>query len=194
MFETVSFEDEVVASHEDIESADQSVHVMSLSTVATANDGRAKEVDMSENTIIKDAVTYHNLIAGDTYYVTGQVVKSDGTPIMEPVALEFVPENPDGTVELTFAVDTRSLSGTTLVCFETVTDKNGNELGKEADVNNKDQSVIVKTKTRVQTGIETYAKRMALAALIVLGSVTAGIGAVMVAKKRKLAKAKKEKF
>ena len=153
----------VVAEHKDINDVNQTVYAMSVKTYATGKDGKEKAVAASDETVIIDKVEYKNLVPTVKYRITGKLMNDgtiaktkDGKDVI--VTSEFTPETPNGTVEIRFVADTKSvLSNDKLeakfVAFEYVYDKNGVLIGKHEDINDKDQTVVVKTTVTYQTGI-----------------------------------------
>lgn len=105
--------------------------------------------------------------------------------------VKFKPEKSNGTAEVRFTIDTTALSKQTLVCFETLSDKNGKILGEHKDINDDSQSVTVKTTTTVQTGVTNYAGIVAVTAVSAVGLMLSGVGGTMLYRKRKIAKIKK---
>ena len=73
VFETLFFNEIKLVVHADITDADQTVEVKrpELHTTATGSDGKAKDVDASATTVIKDVVKYTGLVPGTEYKVTG---------------------------------------------------------------------------------------------------------------------------
>ena len=55
---------------------------------------------------------------------------------------EFVPENEEGTIEMTFELDARRLAGKSVVVFERLYDEEEHLIAKEEDIENADQTVL----------------------------------------------------
>ena len=118
---------------------------------------------MSKKAKIVDTVSYKNLVAGEKYIVTGKLmnkatnhaIQKDGVDYT--VSKEFTPEKRSGEVDITFTVDTTSLKNATLVVFEDVTTVNGTLVGQHHDINDENQSVVIRTTTKVQTGVRNHA-------------------------------------
>lgn len=190
VFENLYLNEIEIATHADIKDKEQTTYVMSVKTKAAAADKRSKVVDLSKNAKIVDTVSYKNLVAGETYIVTGKLmnkatnkaIQKDGVDYT--VSKEFVPEKRSGEVDITFTVDTTKLKDATLVVFEDVTTTNGTLIGQHHDINDENQSVVIRTTTKVQTGVRNHAGWMA-----VLVTVIAGIlgGAFLYLRKRRRA-------
>lgn len=84
-------------------------------------------------------------------------------------SIEFTPTTADGTVEIEFVVNTKDLKGHHLVAFETVSDaKTKKVVAEHKDINDEDQTVVVKTSTNVKTGVQTLAIMFAILSLLAL--------------------------
>lgn len=82
--------------------------------------GETKE-HAQERVSIVDVVSYERLIPGKEYVLVGQlVVKETGKPHGSEVKKAFTPTKESGQVELTFEVDTSTLSGKRLETHETL--------------------------------------------------------------------------
>ena len=101
---------------------DQFEGVPEIGTTATV-DGEHTAEPTGEVTIV-DTVTYQNLKVGQTYKLSGVLMdKATGEPLLVgeqqvTAELEFTPDSPDGTVELTYTFDASALAGTSVVVFE----------------------------------------------------------------------------
>ena len=56
--------------------------------------------------------------------------------------ISFVPENEEGTIEMTFELDARRLAGKSVVVFERLYDEEEHLIAKEEDIENADQSIL----------------------------------------------------
>ena len=119
-----------------------------LKTTASV-DGK-KTVSTKKPFTITDTVEYQHLIPGKEYTVkgvlmdksTGKELIVDGKTVKSEVT--FVPETPNGNVDILFTVDGKFITKTTdIVVFETLY-KEGVELASHADIKDKDQTVTVK--------------------------------------------------
>ena len=101
---------------------DQFEGVPEIGTTATV-DGEHTAEPTGEVTIV-DTVTYKNLKVGQTYKLSGILMdKSTEEPLLVgeqqvTAELEFTPDSPDGTVELTYTLDASALAGKAVVVFE----------------------------------------------------------------------------
>ena len=97
-----------------------------IDTTATDKADGDHEAWASEQVTIVDEVAYENLIPDEHYKIqgslmdkkTGEAVFVEGKEIMAEI--EFVPEAPSGTVEVTFTFDGTGLGGHETVAFESL--------------------------------------------------------------------------
>jgi hypothetical protein len=151
VFESLLHEDKEIAVHADIDDVDQTVEFdgPEIKTKATV-DGE-KEVDPLETITLTDTVTYRNLIPGKTYQVKGVLMdKGTGSKLLadgKEVTAEaiFIPEKPNGTVEMSFTFPASALAGKTIVVFESVYHE-GKEVAVHADIEDEDQTIIIRRK------------------------------------------------
>ena len=149
-FEALYRAGEKVCEHADIADKGQTVHLgepaPEIGTTATdAADGDHEAVADEEVTIV-DEVRYENLAPGKEYVLTGTLiekqaakpVEKNGFPLVSVVS--FVPEEPNGSVEVTFAFDGSALAGHTAVAFESLS-LDGVEVAAHADIDDAGQSV-----------------------------------------------------
>ena len=149
VFETLFQGETEIAGHEDIEDEGQTVNFVEepkIGTTATV-DGQHTAEPTGEITIV-DVVEYTGLIPGKTYTISGVLMdKAMNQPLLvddsEVTAeVEFTPEEPSGTVELTYTLDASALAGTTIVVFETLY-SGGVEIAAHADINDEAQTVEI---------------------------------------------------
>ena len=165
-FESLSYNDNEIASHADVNDSGQTVIITKpkLSTTATdALDGD-KNLIGEDNATIVDTVHYMNVTPGKTYKVSGtlyekvtdkdgkvtkkQLLDADGNPVTAET--EFIPETAFGDVDVTFAFDASDLKAKDkVVAFEFLS-LNGKELASHADIEDKSQTVTI-TKPEVGT-------------------------------------------
>ena len=165
-FESLSYNDNEIASHADVNDSGQTVIITKpkLSTTATdALDGD-KNLIGEDNATIVDTVHYMNVTPGKTYKVSGtlyekvtdkdgkvtkkQLLDADGNPVTAET--EFVPETAFGDVDVTFAFDASDLKAKDkVVAFESLS-LNGKELASHADIEDKSQTVTI-TKPALST-------------------------------------------
>ena len=160
-FESLSYNDNEIASHADVNDSGQTVIITKpkLSTTATdALDGD-KNLIGEDNATIVDTVHYMNVTPGKTYKVTGtlyekvtdkdgkvtkkQLLDADGNPVTAET--EFVPEDTYGTVDVTFTFDGSLLKDNTpVVAFESLSYKD-KEIASHSDIEDEDQTVTMHT-------------------------------------------------
>mgnify|MGYP000094902785 CR=1 FL=1 len=146
-----------LAKHFDIEDLGQTVTIKNPKIATTALDGidNDKNVVTDNETVIVDTVEYHNLVPGKEYTLKGSMQvkgEKDGKPVATPLEVggkavtgetTFTPETAHGTVNVTFAFDSRDLEdGTQLVVFENL-ERNGNVLVTHEDIEDINQMVVV---------------------------------------------------
>ena len=169
-FESLSYNDNEIASHADVNDSGQTVIITKpkLSTTATdALDGD-KNLIGEDNATIVDTVHYMNVTPGKTYKVTGtlyekvtdkdgkvtkkQLLDADGNPVTAET--EFVPEDTYGTVDVTFTFDASDLKAKDkVVAFESLS-LNGKELASHADIEDKSQTVTITKPTLSTTAVD----------------------------------------
>ncbi len=160
-FESLSYNDNEIASHADVNDSGQTVIITKpkLSTTATdALDGD-KNLIGEDNATIVDTVHYKNVTPGKTYKVSGtlyekvtdkdgkvtkkQLLDADGNPVTAET--EFVPEDTYGTVDVTFTFDGSLLKDNTpVVAFESLSYKD-KEIASHSDIEDEDQTVTMHT-------------------------------------------------
>ena len=146
-----------LAYHADMENLSQTVTIKNPKIATTALDGidNDKNVVTDSETVIVDTVEYHNLVPGKEYTLKGSMQvkgEKDGKPVATPLEVggetvtaetTFTPEAAHGTVNVTFAFDSRDLEdGTQLVVFENL-ERNGNVLVTHEDIEDINQMVVV---------------------------------------------------
>ena len=169
-FESLSYNDNEIASHANVNDSGQTVIITKpkLSTTATdALDGD-KNLIGEDNATIVDTVHYMNVTPGKTYKVTGtlyekvtdkdgkvtkkQLLDADGNPVTAET--EFIPEDTYGTVDVTFAFDASDLKAKDkVVAFESLS-LNGKELASHADIEDKSQTVTITKPTLSTTAVD----------------------------------------
>ncbi len=165
-------EDVLVAEHADEGDEGQTVSLVDIGTTAAdAGDGD-KLLDDSSTVGIVDTVSYEGLTPGEEYVVVGtlhvqatdgegnvtdggEVLDSDGNAVSATAT--FTPEESNGTVEVTFELDTTGLDGQTLVCFESLYDADGIVIAQHADIGDEGQSVEVDVPEEGTTTTSTIA-------------------------------------
>ena len=169
-FESLSYNDNEIASHADVNDSGQTVIITKpkLSTTATDTLDGDKNLIGEDNATIVDTVHYMNVTPGKTYKVSGtlyekvtdkdgkvtkkQLLDADGNPVTAET--EFVPEDTYGTVDVTFAFDASDLKAKDkVVAFESLS-LNGKELASHADIEDKSQTVTITKPTLSTTAVD----------------------------------------
>ena len=123
---------------------DQFEGVPEIGTTATVNGEHTAEP--AEEVTIVDTVTYKNLKVGQTHKLSGVLMdKATGEPLLVgeqqvTAELEFTPDSPDGTVELTYTFDASALAGTSVVVFEDLY-QGENVIASHTDLEDESQTV-----------------------------------------------------
>ncbi|MBO7364076.1 MAG: VaFE repeat-containing surface-anchored protein, partial [Lachnospiraceae bacterium] len=140
VFEYLSFEGVPVCEHADPEAEAQTVTVPAIGTTA-----ESKPADASGAvTILTDTVRYTGLTPGEMYVVRGQVMdRESGLPAGVQEEVTFIPDAPDGVVEVLFRIPTDPHRGRALVLFETVYDAHGHLMAEHADLHDIRQTVLI---------------------------------------------------
>lgn len=124
-FEELFTEKKSIAVHTDIGDAPQTIKFPRLQTQAVDKETGTNMTMASEKATIVDTVSYWNLIPEHQYHLEGTLMdqgtkepalNADGDEIH--AEMTFVPEEEDGTVELTFRFSGEGLEGHTFVVFE----------------------------------------------------------------------------
>lgn len=149
-----------IASHEDIESMQQTVTVVkpSISTTATSEDG-AKNIVRDIDAVIVDTVSYTGLAPECTYKLIGQIMdKTSGQVLVDASGREvtaqtdFIAEHTDADTALSFTFDASLLEdGHELVVFEKLY-RDDEELAAHEDMDDEEQTISV-----TPPAIETFA-------------------------------------
>ena len=139
----------VVSNEQVIEFTVVNDRIPELGTTATV-DGE-KEINATEVFTLDDVVSYKHLIPGKEYTVKGILMdKSTNKPLIvngETVvsSVTFIPQTPSGEITVKFTFDSKYIKqNTKIVVFESIY-RNNTELAVHADINDKGQTVKVKT-------------------------------------------------
>lgn len=149
VFETLSTGARIVAAHEDLEDEAQTLYAPQIATTLTDGNTGERQVTASGDTMLVDHVTYSNLLVGTEYTLCGTLMnKQTGEPVSDSegnevrVTQTFVPQESDGSQDITFQLDTTNLDGTDLVAFEELS-RNGEVICSHTDLNDLEQTVGV---------------------------------------------------
>lgn len=201
MFEQLTLNGEIIATHEDPNDEDQTVHVTEpkIGTTATDKTDGDHRILASRSAVIVDEVAYSGLTPGEEYILKGVIMdKETGKPVIAGdrevrAEMRFTPNSPNGTVSLEFTFDASALGDKKLVVFEELY-KNDEPVAEHKDINDEAQTVEVVTplpstgtntptpagKSYAKTGVDTMVPMLTALALIV-----GGIAALVVTRRRK---------
>ena len=147
IYETLSIhKGMILARHEDIEDADQTIHFPEIQTTAEDNNTGLDEICAEGTVEIKDTVSYSKLIPNKEYTVSGILMdKETNQPLIinkeeVKVSKTFTPTTSEGTVELVYELDASELAGKTIVVFEDIYYK-GILVGIHADIEDEGQTI-----------------------------------------------------
>ena len=147
-FETVTYENEKVAVHSDIEDGEQTIYIPKLGTSAKDAETDSQNSFADNKITIVDTVEYENLVAGNEYTVKGVIIdKATGRPLKvndKEVTAEttFTAAETTGKSEVTFIFDGTGLEGSTLVVFEVLYSENL-KAAVHADINDEGQTIYI---------------------------------------------------
>ena len=150
LHEGESEEGREIASHEDIESEDQTVDFPSIKTTATNAANNGKTFEETEHVRVKDVVHYEGLRPGKSYVMEGTLYDKDsGKPLMskdnKPItsSVKFDAKQAKGDVEVYFEFDGSIVTGSGVVAFETCLYED-KEIAVHADLKDESQTVTIK--------------------------------------------------
>ena len=136
----------VIAKHEDLTDEEQTVNVIDIRTHATDHITGGHEAEASADGQIVDTVTYTGLTPGVEYIMSGTLMnKATGKAVTDAVQVKFTPEKPDGSVEISFKIDTSKMGGQSLVAFEKLAraDKPETIIAEHEDLTDEEQTVTI---------------------------------------------------
>lgn len=162
----------IIASHEDIEDEDQTVHVneVKIGTMATVNGSHEVDVPKDGMITLKDKVSFEGLIPNYEYTIKGVLMdKATGEPIKDngkEVTAEktFTPGAEKGWTVMEFKFNAKSLKGHDVVVFETVSHEFG-KVTEEKDDEDKDKPEAEEPK-QDETGKEETPSEEAKVAIV----------------------------
>ena len=156
VFEDLYQDENVVASHADINDEGQTVTFGKPEIGTTATVDGEKTAQPTEQITITDTVEYSGLTAGQEYTLKGVLMdKSTGEPLLvgeEQVTSEatFTPAEPNGTVDVLFTFDATELEGTSVVVFETLF-QGETEISSHEDMEDEGQTITFTEQPRIGT-------------------------------------------
>ena len=138
----------VIFAEENLYNEDETLHFPTIATSAHSDNG-SKEFPAAENVTIVDTITYQNLIPGISYVVKSQLINKETGQVMRDMAgnpleneFTFKPDSANGSVDVSFEIDTSSFAGATIVAFEEIT-RNGVVIARHEDINDEDQTISI---------------------------------------------------
>ena len=146
VFEDLYQDENVVASHADINDEGQTVTFGQPEIRTTATIDGEKTAKPAEQITITDTVEYSGLTAGQEYKLVGVLMdKETGEPLLvgeEQVTSEatFIPAEPNGTIDVLFTFDATGLEGKSVVVFETLF-QGETEIAGHEDIEDEGQTV-----------------------------------------------------
>lgn len=146
VFEDLYLDEIHLATHADIDDEDQTVYYPEIKTTAKDSETNTGVSNADSKVAIIDTVTYKALMPGKEYTVagtlmnksTGKAIKIDGKTVTSEAT--FTAESSDGTVDVTFEFNAKSLAGKTTVVFESLQYKS-KEIAVHADISDEGQTV-----------------------------------------------------
>lgn len=148
LYRTDRATEQLVAQHQDMTDAGQTVRFPAIQTTATGKDGEKVLYDQGPLEIV-DQVTYQALTPGKAYTIYGTLMDAKtGAPLMDADGQEiqaektFVPESTEGSISLTFTLDGSQWGGHQVVAFEELYE-DGILIGMHADLTDAGQTVTI---------------------------------------------------
>ena len=148
VFEEVRKGSLVIAAHADAEDEGQQVSIIDIGTTAADEETGTHTTQPEKKDVIVDTVRYTGLTPGKKYEVKGTLMDAETGKELQvngktvKAQKDFVPEKADGTVEIEFTVDTRELTGKSIVVFEDLY-RDGRKIAVHADIKDEEQTVTV---------------------------------------------------
>ena len=146
-FEEIYVNDRLVMSECDLDNEDQTIHYPSMGTTFLDDVSNTHIAYPNQEVKHTDKIAYNNLIPGIKckakatlkYQDTGDtIVDADGKELVQEVS--FIPEEPSGTVDVTFKFNASLLAGKSITAFEEIY-VNDRLVMSECDLNNEDQTI-----------------------------------------------------
>lgn len=148
-FERLLREGKLIARHEDLDDANQTVYIPTIDTVLASQNGDLSTVEASSRTKLVDTVTYKGLVQGATYVLNGTLVdKQSGKTIVDGngktavASTTFVAGDDGDSVSVPFDLDTTTLGDCVAVAYESLT-ADGVVICTHEDKDDADQTVNI---------------------------------------------------
>lgn len=167
-FESVSLDNNIIGTHEDIDSEEQSIRIPKVRTKALVNGSHTALA--SEDITIADEVMYEGLEVGATYTATATLVHEGkdilGRPKAEVlkdsndneiiISTDFVPTESNSSVIVNIPFDASEYAGKNVVVFEEIT-RNGVPVAEHKDLTDESQTIhfpTIGTKATSEDGMK----------------------------------------
>ena len=156
VFEDLYQDENVVASHADINDEGQTVTFGQPEIRTTATIDGEKTAQPAKQITITDTVEYSGLTAGQEYTLKGVLMdKETGEPLLvndQQVTSEatFTPAEPNGTIDVLFTFDATGLEGKSVVVFETLF-QGETEIAGHEDIEDEGQTVTFVEEPKIGT-------------------------------------------
>jgi len=136
----VLFEGEVVAEHKDLTDILQTIHFPGIKTKALDSLTEDHISYAGDEVTIIDTVSYKNVEPGKTYVCEGTLLDKASMKVLDKAEVEFIAEESEGTVDVTFIFDASGMEGKNAVVFERLY-MDGKLIAKHIDINDEEQTV-----------------------------------------------------
>ena len=146
VFERLYHENIEVGVHADITDEEQTLFFPAIKTLAKDSKTQTHTSLAEKEVKIIDQITYENLVSGKEYEIKGTIYdKSTGKALVVndknvTSSKKFVPDSPNGTVDMEFTFDASQLRGKTVVVFEDLY-LDGNLVATHSDITDANQSI-----------------------------------------------------
>ncbi|MBR2682872.1 MAG: VaFE repeat-containing surface-anchored protein, partial [Atopobiaceae bacterium] len=147
-FESLRQNDLELAVHADITDEAQTVTIPSIGTTAADVVDADHTLLAEEDARLVDHVSYHGLIPGAEYVLTGHLVdRETGESLADGVVstsseLAFVPESSDGSIDIELSLNARALAGREVTVYERL-QRDGSDVASHEDLSSDDQSLSI---------------------------------------------------
>ena len=164
VFEKIFYGKAEIAAHENINDKGQTIYIPSVKTTAIDKKTATKLTLAEKDIHIVDKVAYRNLVPGEKYTVTGTAIdKTTGETLKDDAGKDvtakasFKAEKANGTVDVEFVFDGRTLAGKTVVMYENIY-YNNKLVGVHADISDEAQIIYVPSVKTAATDTKTETK------------------------------------
>ena len=154
--------DDLLASHEDLDDADQQVSFPEVRTKATGVSSTNMAL-AAEGAELTDRVSYSGLEAGRRYVLETSLVDAETGDAIDggTASTEIVPEASSGEAEVKVTVDASALAGRSVVFLETLK-RDGATVARHSDLTDADQTVrFPKVGTKARDGLTGLSEGLA---------------------------------